>query len=318
MEKINLLCSGYCSMDHIIRIDSDAEVGKTSIINNKDNGTIYYGGCSVNVAYNLAKLKQKTMPIIRVGDDYNSTGYKAYLEQSNIHLDALKKIKGESTSASYLIENPNSDHITLFYPGAMSEAYVEDYDDEWFINSQYALMTVASLKDNQMFLKQCKKHHVPLFLGMKMDASAFPDDFINELMQTIEGLFTNENEANCLIKMFHLNSPEALFNKAPKLKFLVVTKGLSGSTTYYLKNGEVKHVDAGIVKTNKFVDAVGSGDAYIAGFMYGYLKGDSMLTSMQYGATLASFVIEGMGSTQKTLNETMFLKRYKNHFKGRE
>ena len=42
--KVDVLTSGYVSMDHIIRIATPAKVGFTSLVTNKSNSKIYYGG----------------------------------------------------------------------------------------------------------------------------------------------------------------------------------------------------------------------------------------------------------------------------------
>ena len=60
--KVDVLTSGYVSMDHIIKIATPAKVGFTSLVTNKSNSKIYYGGCSVNIAYALCQLGMKAMP----------------------------------------------------------------------------------------------------------------------------------------------------------------------------------------------------------------------------------------------------------------
>lgn len=54
--KTDVLTSGYVSMDHIIKIDTPAKVGFTSLVTNQSNAQIFYGGCSVNIAYALCRL----------------------------------------------------------------------------------------------------------------------------------------------------------------------------------------------------------------------------------------------------------------------
>lgn len=314
MKNADIVISGYCSLDRIIRIDSNAEVGKTAIVTNKDNGTIRYGGCSVNVAHNLAKLGKNALPIIRVGDDYRASGFKPFMEKSKIMTDAIKHVGGARTSATYLIENPDNEHITLFYPGAMKGTYLSTYDDEWFEHATCAIMTVASPEDNKHFLKKVKKHGLPLFLGMKMDKDAFPKPFLKDTVHALTGLFANESETVCLLEMFGLEKPKDLFQIAPNMETLVVTKGLEGSAAYHRNAEKIEVIREGIVKTDAVVDAVGSGDAYISGFMYGYLNDAPIRTCMRYGATLASFAIEGMGATSSTPETHVFKKRYNAHY----
>ena len=45
--KVDVLTSGYVSMDHIIKIATPAKVGFTSLVTNKSNSKIFYGLCTL-------------------------------------------------------------------------------------------------------------------------------------------------------------------------------------------------------------------------------------------------------------------------------
>ncbi|PKL00248.1 MAG: kinase [Tenericutes bacterium HGW-Tenericutes-1] len=306
----DLIASGYCSMDRIIKIDPKAKISKTSIVQNDDNSVIRYGGCGINVATCLSRLDKKALPIIRVGDDYESTGFKDFIEKEKLSSDAITRVQGVSTSCCYLIENPTSEHITLFYPGAMNADHFRKYDRQWFSSSKLALMTVASKIDNVEFLKRTMEAKLPLFLGMKFDKNAFPSRFLNKVVRNATGIFANEIESDYILSVMKQNTIEDLFKTNPLLDFYIITKGKQGSLGYFRHNKEVHIQNAPIVPAKQFVDAVGSGDAYIAGFIYGYLGGQSILDSMRIGATLASFVIEGMGATSNAPNIESLNARY--------
>ena len=313
----DLITSGYPALDRIIRVNSKVEVGKTSIVNNDNHNQIYYGGCNVNVSVNLAKLGLDAAPIIRVGNDYKTSGFKTYLEKNNVNTTAVKLLDNQITSATYLIESPDHEHITLFYPGAMDNSLQTPYLDEWFKNSKCALMTVASLNDNIEFLNKVKKHNLPLFLGMKMDSDAFPKSFLKECLDHVEVLFTNKTEAKCIAELYQLDNYKELINVLPKVKTIIITLGELGSCALYKTNNETNYVEVPIVKVDKVIDTVGSGDAFIAGYIYGYLNHLTIKESMEYGATLASYVIEGLGSTTNSPNKKELIERYLNHYKRR-
>ena len=312
--SVDLIASGYCSLDHIIKISSTPTLGRTSLVINDNHIEPYFGGCSVNVTYNLAKLGLSSRPILRVGKDYLKNGLKEYLEQANVDCEAVKLVENSTTSSTYLVEDPHHDHITLFYEGAMSPEHFLEYEDQWFEGARCALMTVASLKDNQAFLKKVKKHRVPLFLGMKMDSNAFPKTFLRECLEEVEVFFANENEGECITDIYQLEDIYSLFTVLPKLKVMIITKGQKGSEAAFMKDGKLQKISVGIIESVKVVDTVGSGDAYIAGYIYGYLTGQNIETSMAYGATLASFVIEGVGCTTNSPNKEAFISRYQKHF----
>lgn len=310
----DLITSGYCALDRIVKTKTFPVLGKTSIIANGNHAKIYYGGCNVNVAVSLGRLSLRAAPILRVGEDYEVTGFKDYLEKNNVVLDATEKIDGVSTSATYLVETPDNQHITLFYPGAMDNSLFKPYSDTWFENTKCALMTVASLNDNKEFLKKVKQFALPLFLGMKMDSDAFPKAFLKECLDEVEVLFTNESEAECIADIYGLQSCKDLINSLAKIKVIVITKGKNGSSAIYKENNQVNYESVNIVAAEKVVDTVGSGDAYIAGYIYGYLHNKTVRESMELGSTLASFVIEGLGSTTNSPTEVELIKRYQNYF----
>ena len=82
--KVDVLTSGYVSMDHIIKIATPAKVG-----------------------------------------DYESNGFKKFLEEGNVPQDGITQIAEEATSVCYLLQDNNNDHITIFYPGAMDGRYAQ-------------------------------------------------------------------------------------------------------------------------------------------------------------------------------------------------
>ena len=292
--KYDVLTSGYVSMDRIIKIASPARVGYTSLVTNADNTQIQYGGCGVNVAVALCKLGHVAMPVLRVGTDWEQNGFKDFLMESGVPLDATSVLEGESTSTCYLIQDSNGDHITIYYPGSMDKKYAAPVSDEFYANAKYGVMTVASRADNEYFIDQCQKFNVPVVFGMKDDFDAFPEDFLKRLLTESSIIFTNEVERAIIEKLFNLSSIEDLF-AIGKVNVLVTTLGKDGSVCYERTADGVKEHRIGICKVENVVDATGSGDAYISGFMHGYLQGRDVRECCKLGTTLASFVIQAVG-----------------------
>ena len=142
--KYDVLTSGYVSMDHIIKIASPLQVGYTSLVTNADNTKIHYGGCGVNIAVALSRLGKKGMPILRVGEDWETNGFKKFLEDAGVPLEGTKVLKDETTSTCYLLQDNNGDHVTVFYPGSMDKKYAGSIPDEFFEETRLGVITVAS------------------------------------------------------------------------------------------------------------------------------------------------------------------------------
>ncbi|MEG0457682.1 MAG: carbohydrate kinase family protein, partial [Oscillospiraceae bacterium] len=115
------------------------------------------------------------------------------------------------TSNCYLLLDENKNHITIFYPGAQDDKYSKPLDENLFKNSKFAVLTVGGYKDNVEFVDNCKKTSTPLIFGMKSDFTAFPIEFLKEILLYSEIIFTNEVECEEIVKLYNLNSITDLF-----------------------------------------------------------------------------------------------------------
>lgn len=303
-----VLTSGYVSMDHMIEISTPARVGYTSIITNSTCTKTYYGGCSVNIAYALSKLGIPAKPILRVGDDWEENGFRSFLEDAGVGTDAITVIPGEATSASYLIQDVDGQHITCYYPGPMAPEFFAPLPDELFEGVGLGVITVASQRDNEEFFEKCRSHGIPIAFGMKADETAFPREFLKKLLCHSTIVFTNESERRCIERMFGLETMEDILSD--EVHAVVTTYGSKGSAwSHRLPDGSVERGSVGVVPCPNVVDATGGGDAYMSGFLYGWVRGKDLAECCRLGATLSSFVLEQYGCCNSVPNEAELLKR---------
>ncbi len=306
-KHYDFVVSGYVSMDHMIKIKTPARIGYTSLISNKTNMDIFYGGCSVNISYALCRLGMSAMPILRVGDDYESNGFKNFLENGNVPTQAISHVPGERTSVCYLVQDNMGQHITLFYPGSMDGVYSKPLEDSYFENAGMGVLTVGARCDNEEFFRQCRTHNVPLVFGMKGDMDAFPKDFLEELLHYCKIIFTNECERESIESIFQKDML-TLFEEG-NAEIIVTTLGKKGSRCYTKTPDGIDEIEIPICDCAAVVDATGSGDAYIAGFLYGYRKGLSTEQCAKIGTVLSSFIIEKEGCCTNAPTEEELLAR---------
>ncbi|WMC93921.1 carbohydrate kinase family protein [Kineothrix sp. MB12-C1] len=309
MKQYDVITSGYVSMDHIIKIATPAKVGFTSLVTNRDNARIQYGGCSVNIAYALCRLGKSALPLLRVGGDWENNGFKGFLENGRVPLDGIKVLPEETTSLCYLIQDNNNNHITIFYPGSMDGSLAEPVEDNLFQSVRLGVMTVASREDNRIFFEQCKKHHVPIVFGMKDDFDAFPEPFLREILTESDIIFTNEVEREIIEKLYGFKDITELF-KIGRARVIVTTLGSEGSIYYERTSEGAKTEKIGVCPVEKVVDATGSGDSYMAGFLYGYLNGMNCAECCRMGSVLSWFVLQKEGCCTNLPTEEEFLKKY--------
>ena len=316
-DPFDLLVSGYVSMDRIIKINSPARVGYTSLITNRDNAKINYGGCPINICAALNKLGKRAVPVIRVGDDYEEIGFRDFLIQSGIPLDGVELVPNEKTSCCYLVENPQGEHITLFYTGAMDAKYSRPVPDELIKRKKMALITVGAKPDNEYFLEKVQKYSVPLVFSMKSDPDAFPKELLSEILKESLIIFMNESERKSIEALFGFGSITDLFSFG-KAQILVTTCGAAGSRYFWSNNGNIRSEMIPACRPDQVVDTTGSGDAYLAGFMVGYLDRRSILDCCRYGSVLASFIIEKEGCCTNIPTMQQFMDRYNRFIREQE
>jgi sugar/nucleoside kinase (ribokinase family) len=310
--KYDIITSGYVSIDRIIKAKTPVKYGYTSLIENGDNAKIYYGGCPTNIAYLAAKLGLKALPVIRFGeDDYQETGFYEYLKNGGVCLEAIEFVPDETTSNCYLVADENNNHITLFYPGAMDRKYAGDMKDEFFKEARIGVLTVGSYDDNVEFYNKCMKHHVPLVFGMKCDFDAFPQELFTKVLFSSKIIFTNQGEREEIERMFHLGAITELFEKG-NADIIVTTLGKKGSVYFQKSKGGFISGAIQAAMFGEVVDTTGSGDAYMAGFLYGYLNGMQAEDCCKLGSVLSSFIIEACGCTTNAPARDEFMQRYQN------
>lgn len=312
--KVEVLTSGYVSMDHIIKLKSPAKVGFTSIVENQSSADIFYGGCSVNIAYELCKLGVVSMPLIRVGRDYETIGFKKFLEEAKVPTNGVSIIEEDITGYCYLLQDNNNEHITIFYPGAMDKKYASGFNEELFKDVKLGVITVASIDDNIDFFKKCKKYNIPIVFGMKDDMEAFPKDFLKDILKESKIIFTNEVECEIIKKINGISDIKDLFIDG-KVDILVTTLGADGSICYIRKGKNIieKRIEA--IRITNVVDASGGGDAYMSGFLYGYIKGFEPEDCCRLGTITASYIIQKEGCLSNVPDESKLLSDFSSRFK---
>lgn len=315
MKRYDVIASGYVSMDHIIKINTPARTGFTSLVTNKDNGQIHYGGCSVNIAYALCRLGKRALPIFRVGPDYETNGFRRFLEQGKVPLDGIQVLEDELTSVCYLLQDNNNDHITIYYPGAMDGQFAGGMDDFLFEQARLGVITVASRQDNKLFFEQCQKFNVPVVFGMKDDFDAFPREFLKELLMKSRIIFTNQVEREMIEQLYGFEDITRLFDTGA-CEVIVTTRGGEGSVCYERTLEGVRREQIAICPVSHVADATGSGDSYMAGFLYGYLQGLPSRQCCVMGSVLSSFVLQKEGCCTNLPTEEEFLEKFNKVIKG--
>ena len=311
-KDIGCLIVGYAGVDRIIRVAGAAEKGKTSLVLNRDNRNVTCGGNGSNVAICMAKLGCRVLPIMRVGADWETLGYRRELVASGVYLDGITVVENETTSICHLIEDENGNHLTLTYPGAMDGKYVpESWDESLFQRARYGLVTVATRQDIERFLELSEKYRLPLVFGVRVDLESFPLPVFEKLLFSAEVIFMNEVEREFIER--EIASLQDIGQRG-QAKHIVVTKGSLGSDVYVVTSSGMERIHADAAACRGVVDVTGAGDSYIAGYMYSYLKGRGAEECAVTASCEASFIIEKVGCTVGAPTEAQLLEKVQKYY----
>lgn len=266
------------------------------------NFTKNFGGVAGNIAYTLSLLKQNPI-IVASGGGNDFDPYTVHLRENAVDDRSIQIVKSEFTANMFMITDKNNCQIAGFYPGAMAN------DENLTLSSvevDFAVIapTVPKAMDN--FITEAQKLSIPYLFNPAQQISRLSAETLQKGIEKATILIGNDYEISLIQKKTGLT----LDDIRKKVDILVTTLGEKGSEIQ--QNG--KKVTVGIAKPAKIVDPTGAGDAYIAGFLAGFLNKLPVKECGEMGATAASFAIENYGTQRHSFSRTEFDKRHRQAF----
>jgi sugar/nucleoside kinase (ribokinase family) len=149
-------------------------------------------------------------------------------------------------------------------------------------------------------IKTIKENGGTISLDTNWDPEETWDSGVMDVIRLVDVIFPNENEAMAIMKE---DTAQKALEKLIKIVPVVAVKmGKDGAVTHF--NGKTAVTPAVDVKK---VDAVGAGDSFDGGFLYGYLTGKSIEECAKIGCICGSLNTRCSGGTrgQPVLEEMM-------------
>lgn len=322
MKDTHYLLSGSFAYDTILKHEGYLEtsilpesIAKLNVSFGIDNVQDEYGGTGGNIAYNASLLQQNPLLVGSLGSK-DSHEYLNKLSSYGLDGNSLTIIEGVSCPHAWILTDKNSNQITSFSSGSMkySPKIPDNTPEIWHLAPENPLTIAKLIVEASIQTQHNVDGPVPIVKKVFFDPGQMLPYFLegmtnsilplNKILENSSALFLNEYEAQLLTNHYKTDLT-ALVSKYDLL--IVNTLGKDG-VNIYTKNG-VEHV--GVAKTNAIVDPTGCGDAFRAGFLYGYIKNMSLKYCAQVGATMGSFAIEKHGGqnhqpTIEDINNRLF------------
>jgi sugar/nucleoside kinase (ribokinase family) len=303
---MDVLVTGYPSIDHIARVSRSPAVGETARLFEVPD-KVTYGGCGTNVGAALARLGFCVGAAVVLGDDRYGADYLRYLAALGIDTSNVIALSGEPTSHSFLFLNPDGQYQNFFLPGA-ADAWRGPLALSGLESYRFALVSVGQFDYNRQFVAQVRTAGVPLVWAMKPDIVAYPPEMIGEFLAASAFVVMNHIEAEYVLQAVARREVESLIGGTTRA--VVITRGVKGAQV--CTQERMTAIPA--VPPHEAVDPTGAGDGFTAGFLAGLLRGAPPEMSAQLGAVVASFVLEAMGCQTNLPDWPQALARYEQHF----
>lgn len=310
-SNLKIIISGSIAIDRIMnfkgkykdQIKKDKlHVLSLSVLLNDLKNT--HGGVGANISYNLALLGEKPILIGSVGHDakdYINKLSSLNIDTTNIHFSAL------NTASFNVITDLDDNQVGGFYPGAMSDNNTSSFQK---YKAETAIFVVSPDDPSLMnkLVSECKENNLRLFYDFGQQVSNSPPEHLLAGIKAAEIIIANDYEMSVLSDKIGLTIDQI----KQTVPVCITTLGEKGSTI------EGKSVPIPLcikaAKPKQVLDPTGAGDAYRAGFLFGFCHGLDLQTCGQIGSITAIYAVETQGTQEHTFTLEEFKTRYLKNF----
>lgn len=263
------------------------------------------GGVGANIAYSLAMLGESPVLLGAAGHDAH-----AYLERLAGHgVDVAAVHRSHLPTASFnVITDGDQNQVGGFYPGAMFDSERLDLAP-W---REAGALVVVSPHDPVAMrrqVEQCRRWGLPLMYDVGQQVSNLEAADLRLGLDAAHVLIANDYELHALSAKTG-RSVDTITRQVP---VVVTTLGPAGARI--AGSALPAPVDVPAVPVTTAVDPTGAGDAFRAGFLYGWRRAWPWVDCVQLGATTAAFAVEQTGTQGHQFTLADVLARRDRHFR---
>ncbi len=269
MKRYDVITAMDLCVDILIDLgETEPEFGQKEKLVNDYN--LELGGSAAIFASQASKLGLSVAGIGNVGDDYFGKFILDKLTGSGIIMDFIKTDPNIKTGVGVALCRKD-DRAILTYTGTIDSVSPSDFSSSLIKNTRHIHIGSYYLMKKLQYhyypiLKIAKENGVTISLDPNWDPEEKWEDGIKEILTLVDIFFINENEALGISKKNNLD--DALKILSEHLPLIVIKKGDKGSMGISDKGSfKMAALDVDVK------DAVGAGDNFDAGFIYGFLAG---------------------------------------------
>ncbi len=255
---------------------------------------IFAGGSASNTIVGLSRLGMKTGYIGKVGNDADGDFLLRDLRSEGVDTYQVIRANGRSGNALIFVDEYGNRAI-LVDPGVNDTIRFDEIDSDYVSKFRLLHLTSFICKLGEDSFKSQKKL-VKVFDGIvSFDPGAVYAerglDDLKEIIKETTIFMPNAIEMEILTGLSYKEGANEILNMG--VEVVVVKLGERGC---YITDGKTElEIPALNVDV---VDTTGAGDAFNAGFLYGYLKGKDLEECGKLGNYVASLCIQKVGARE--------------------
>jgi adenosine kinase len=257
-----------------------------------------FGGCALNIAYNLKLLGEDPLPMGTAGQDFEA--YRAWVYACGIRQDHIRVIPDVFTAQAFITTDLDDNQITAFHPGAMDHAHLNAVGDAGDVS--IGIVSPDGREGMLQHAAQFAASEIPFIFDPGQGLPMFNGEELRQFISQATWVTVNDYEWQLLKERTAWNLTSILEH----VEGLIVTRGAKGSTVY----ARAGDFDIPAVAPAAVRDPTGCGDAYRAGLLYGLSRGFDWETTGRIASLMGSIKIESHGTQNHRFTPAEFEKRY--------
>ena len=256
------------------------------------------GGSVANTIAGFANLGGRAAYIGRVRDDQLGEIFNHDMRSLGVDIRLTPSLDGAPTARSHVMITADGQRTMSTYLGACTELGVADINPETFGKPRAVLIEgyvwdIAegpALARKAMELARKNRAKVALSLSDSFCVERHRESYEEAIRSGVDIIVADEDEINVLMGTDNFDDTLEAIRGYENL--FVMTRSDKGSVI--VRPGEQHVQEATPVET--VIDTTGAGDAYCAGFLYGWVHDRSLAECARAGTLCATAVIQQVGA----------------------
>ena len=303
MKHIEIIGLGALNIDNIYRVECILEDDEAVV----DEAKSFPGGSAANTIYGLSKLGTGTGFIGAVGNDTEGELLVQDFDKIGVDTKHIITKTREKTGITLCLSDFSGKRSIYVIPGANNRLSLDDIDLQYI--NEAGFLHISSFADDRQFqllLDLVNKIAPPVKVSFSPGELYAVKGLktLSPILSKVHILFINQNELRILTGKDSMTCAEICLEYGCQVVVVTLGKGkrLAGSKAAsaicYIRDVNREYVIEPSGTTETCVDTTGAGDAFAAGFLYGFLNNKVLEECGQLGNIVAQFSITKIGARQ--------------------